>query len=106
MSGAMSSAEDKPSRPALWKVWWTAARPHTLTASLSPVIVGCNATLHAIQDLDVGNNFWSLTYQWAWFCMLIQLGTNLHNDYADFVKVNTHDRTRKLFEFSLPRNNN
>jgi 1,4-dihydroxy-2-naphthoate octaprenyltransferase len=84
--GAMSSAKDKPPRPALWKVWWTAARPHTLTASLSPVIVGCNATLHAIQDLDEGNNFWSLTYQWAWFCMLIQLGTNLHNDYADFVK--------------------
>jgi len=24
--------------------------------------------------------------QWAAFCMLMQLGTNLHNDYADFVK--------------------
>jgi 1,4-dihydroxy-2-naphthoate octaprenyltransferase len=85
-----SSAKEFPPRPALWKVWWTAARPHTLTASLSPVIVGCNATLHAIvqqqqQYSDLGS-FWSLTYQWVWFCMLIQLGTNLHNDYADFVK--------------------
>ena len=27
-----------------------------------------------------------ITFLWTLFCILIQLGTNLHNDYADFVK--------------------
>jgi 1,4-dihydroxy-2-naphthoate octaprenyltransferase len=81
----MSSSSRKQARPSLWKVWWTAARPHTLTASLSPVIVGCYATLTALEDVNK-KEFWNLTVQWACFCMFIQLGTNLHNDYADFVK--------------------
>ena len=72
-------------RPPLWKVWWTACRPHTLTASLSPVVVSYNAGLSVIDDIDK-SSFIILTIQWAAFCMLIQLGTNLHNDYSDFVK--------------------
>jgi 1,4-dihydroxy-2-naphthoate polyprenyltransferase len=31
------------------------------------------------------SHFLSLTIQWTAFCVLMQLGTNLHNDYADFV---------------------
>ncbi len=27
-------------RPPTWKIWWTAARPHTLTASFIPCLVG------------------------------------------------------------------
>jgi 1,4-dihydroxy-2-naphthoate octaprenyltransferase len=81
-------------RPPTWKVWLLAARPHTLTASVSPVLVGHSLGLsllfassgqHAISDHDrrmVG----SLAVRFGVFAALIQLATNLHNDYADFVK--------------------
>jgi 1,4-dihydroxy-2-naphthoate octaprenyltransferase len=80
----MSSKSQEP-RPHILKVWWVACRPHTLTASLSPIVVGYNASLTNIQHLEKGA-FVALTIQWAAFCMMMQLGTNLHNDYADFVK--------------------
>jgi 1,4-dihydroxy-2-naphthoate polyprenyltransferase len=76
----------------LWKVWFTAARPHTLTASIAPNIVAYNAGMALLNDVGSSSNnvqlghFRSLTLQWTAFCMLMQLGTNLHNDYADFVK--------------------
>lgn len=72
-------------RPPLWKVWWVASRPHTLTASLAPIVVSYNAGLNIIGPVDKAS-YVQLTTQWAAFCMLMQLGTNLHNDYADFVK--------------------
>ncbi|CAJ1915367.1 unnamed protein product [Cylindrotheca closterium] len=72
-------------RPPLWKVWLVASRPHTLTASLSPVLVGYSVGLATIKNVERASYLW-LNCKWALFCMLIQLGTNLHNDYADFVK--------------------
>jgi 1,4-dihydroxy-2-naphthoate polyprenyltransferase len=78
-----SSRQSSDDRPSLWKVWFIASRPHTLTASISPVIVGSFATYIDASDKEA---FRTLTWQWAWFCMFMQLGTNLHNDYADFVK--------------------
>lgn len=61
-------------KPSLFKIWWTAARPHTLTASLCPCMVSYASCRPPLR------------WQWAWtlFCATIQLGTNLHNDYADF----------------------
>jgi 1,4-dihydroxy-2-naphthoate octaprenyltransferase len=63
-------------RPSTLTIWMTAARPHTLTASLSPCLV-------AYADCQP-----LLQHQLAWtlFCLTVQLGTNLHNDYADFVR--------------------
>ena len=81
----MDKKKKLPARPSYWKVWWVASRPHTLTASLAPVIVSFFAGLSKIEDLDSQHYLW-LTIQWACFCMMMQLGTNLHNDYADFVK--------------------
>lgn len=81
----MTKVSKSSSRPPLWKVWVTASRPHTLTASVSPVLVGYNVGLVLIENVEKDSYFW-LTMKWAAFCMLIQLGTNLHNDYADFVK--------------------
>ena len=81
----MKTNKKVSARPPLWKVWWIASRPHTLTASLAPVIVSYNAGLSLIDDIDK-ESFVSLTIRWAAFCMSMQLGTNLHNDYADFVK--------------------
>lgn len=37
-------------------------------------------------DATSSSSFFWLTVEWTVFCMLMQLGTNLHNDYADFVK--------------------
>jgi 1,4-dihydroxy-2-naphthoate polyprenyltransferase len=73
-----TTMEDKnwSPKPSLFKIWWTAARPHTLTASICPCIVSyasCRPPLH-----------WQLA--WTLFCATIQLGTNLHNDYADFCR--------------------
>ena len=73
-------------RPPSWKVWLIASRPHTLTASISPVVVGCYATTVSSSFANHRMDFRMLILQWASFCMLMQLGTNLHNDYADFVK--------------------
>jgi hypothetical protein len=62
-------------RPPLWKVWWVACRPHTLTAALSPVLVAYNAGLSVIEDVDKGS-YLCLTLQWAAFCMLVQVGSS------------------------------
>jgi len=65
-----------PSRAA---AWWLAIRPKTLSVSVAPVLLGSAAA-------------WSQTHLFAWLpallallaAMLIQIGTNLHNDVSDF----------------------
>jgi 1,4-dihydroxy-2-naphthoate polyprenyltransferase len=59
--------------------WWDAARPRTLPAAIVPVVVGLAlaARTHAI-DVRIA----ALTLLAA---VLIQIGTNLANDYYDFV---------------------
>lgn len=69
-------------KPGFFKLWFLAIRPQTLPASVSPVAVGFALAYadgyreHLIEALV----FWL-------FALFIQIGTNLHNDYADFVKV-------------------
>jgi 1,4-dihydroxy-2-naphthoate octaprenyltransferase len=70
---------------------------------LAPNIVAYNAGLAFIEfggtstaetETDAANiasYFW-LTVEWTLFCILMQLGTNLHNDYADFVKGADNDK--------------
>mmetsp|Transcript_3741 Transcript_3741/g.8191 ORF Transcript_3741/g.8191 Transcript_3741/m.8191 type:complete len:406 (+) Transcript_3741:32-1249(+) len=120
----MNTTTDEPI-PSKFQVWKLASRPHTLTASFVPVIVGYALTLqliHRNSDLllqegskfcaavdagtgddgtdgndaicyasDTQNNgattqLLPLALRWALFAGLIQISTNLHNDYADFVK--------------------
>ena len=77
----------KDEKPPLWKIWWTAARPHTLTASIAPVLVGHVYTVVTKrQENNNNNNDNWVSVLWLFFCVCVQLGTNLHNDYADFVK--------------------
>ena len=59
----------------LFRTLFLASRSHTLTASLSPVLLS-----YAL----LGRDFY-LHVSWYAFCALIQLATNLHNDYADHV---------------------
>lgn len=68
--------DDKNTRPFAWKIWATAARPHTLTASLCPCLVSFGSARPPIH----------LMLTWTFFCLTIQIGTNLHNDYSDFVQ--------------------
>ena len=65
------------------KLWFVAIRPQTLPASLSPVLVGAVLAVadHGWAHVRVhdASAFWL-------FALFIQIGTNLHNDYADFVR--------------------
>src|SRR5262249_32769342 len=73
-------------RPTL-KTWVMAARPKTLTAALVPVMVGTALAY----GLGVGR--WLPALAALVGAMLIQIGTNLTNDYYDFKKgADTEER--------------
>ena len=60
------------------RLWWLAARPKTLTIAISPVILG--TTLAWLDGGHIDPWLFALTLLAA---VLIQAGTNLHNDAAD-----------------------
>jgi 1,4-dihydroxy-2-naphthoate octaprenyltransferase len=69
------------------RTWVLAARPKTLTAAVVPVVVGTGLALG--QGMAV---LWPALAALAG-AMLIQIGTNLTNDYYDFRKgADTHER--------------
>jgi 1,4-dihydroxy-2-naphthoate polyprenyltransferase len=69
------------------RTWLLAARPKTLTAAVVPVVVGTGLALG--QGMAV---LWPALAALAG-AMLIQIGTNLTNDYYDFRKgADTHER--------------
>ena len=111
---------EEETKPSKFQVWKLASRPHTLTASIVPVIVGYALTIRLINDnstlllsrqfldcaIDDGRETCSdatsytttvlllpIAIQFGIFACLIQISTNLHNDYADYVKgADTNDR--------------
>ena len=68
-------------RPSAVQVWILATRPNTLTLSFTPVLVGAALVAKELGRIEALPSvlFWI-------FAALIQIGTNLHNDYSDFVK--------------------
>jgi 1,4-dihydroxy-2-naphthoate polyprenyltransferase len=69
------------------RTWLLAARPKTLTAAVVPVVVGTGLALG--EGMAV---LWPALAALAG-AMLIQIGTNLTNDYYDFRKgADTHER--------------
>ncbi len=70
------SASGQPSRLGCW---WLAIRPKTLTVSLVPVLVG-----HALAWSQQGHLSWWPALVALLAALLIQIGTNLHNDVSDF----------------------
>jgi len=69
------------------KAWLMATRPKTLAAAFIPVAVG---TAVAFAD---GKHSWAAAIAALIGAMLIQIGTNLANDYFDFKKgADTEDR--------------
>lgn len=71
--------------PAL--IWLEAARPRTLPAAAAPVLIG--SVMAAADDRFA----WAAAVLALLGALLIQVGTNLHNDHADHVRgADTADR--------------
>jgi len=69
------------------KIWTLAARPKTLWASISPVIIG---TALAYEG---GKAHWLSAFIALFGAILIQIGTNFANDYFDHTRgADTEDR--------------
>lgn len=61
-----------------WQIWWKQTRPHTLTASFIPVLVG-SALAYKEGTLD-----YTLLATMLIASVLIQVATNQFNEYYDF----------------------
>lgn len=72
-----------------WQVWWTAARPRTLPLAVTPVLVGL-----ALAWAEGGMPQTGIALATLLAALLIQIGTNLHNDASDFERGN--DRADRL----------
>ena len=77
-----SSLNDKKN----WRVWWRLTRPHTLTASFVPVILG---TVIAVNHGTEVNTLLFLMMMIA--SILIQIATNLFNEYYDYKRGLDHE---------------
>ena len=67
-------------------VWLMAIRPRTLPAAAAPVLIG---TAMAFRQVRISINIFLLTLAAA---LLIQIGTNLANDYFDYIKGTDNNR--------------
>jgi len=79
--------------PALspWQIWLLACRPKTLPAAAAPVVVG-SAVAFAAGSWRPGPALACLAG-----ALLLQIGANLANDYADFIAgADSHDRLGPL----------
>ncbi|WP_435877205.1 1,4-dihydroxy-2-naphthoate polyprenyltransferase [Sporosarcina highlanderae] len=61
-----------------WRIWWQLTRPHTLTAAFAPVFLG---TMIA---LTYGKLHFPLFFAMLIASLLIQMATNMFNEYYDF----------------------
>jgi 1,4-dihydroxy-2-naphthoate octaprenyltransferase len=91
MQGSSSAAGGSMARAL--RAWIVAARPHTLTIGISPVLVGC-----AMAWAETGRIDWRLLLLALFGALLLQAGTNLDNDVSDFERGT--DRAGRL---GLPR---
>ena len=69
--------------PRGWRLWWQAARPRTLTIAATPVIAGT-----ALAWSQGAHPAWLAALAALFAALLIQAGTNLHNDAADYERGN------------------
>lgn len=60
------------------KLMWKMTRPHTLTATFAPVILG---TVAALYEAEIN---WLLFIAMMLACLALQIATNLFNEYYDF----------------------
>jgi 1,4-dihydroxy-2-naphthoate octaprenyltransferase len=87
-TSADKPAESLIGRPSARDAWWLALRPKTLSVSLSPVLVGT-----ALAYAEHGSVLLWPAALALLAAVLIQIGTNLHNDVSDFERgADTPDR--------------
>jgi 1,4-dihydroxy-2-naphthoate polyprenyltransferase len=83
----MSTTLNSPANVSPLSAWLLAARPKTLPAAISPVLVGC-----AVAWAEDGFDLVSALAAFA-VALLLQVGANLANDVADFRRgADTEDR--------------
>jgi 1,4-dihydroxy-2-naphthoate octaprenyltransferase len=63
-----------------WRVWWRLARPFSLTASIVPVLVGSAVALATLREIPRPDLFLAMLVA----SILIQVATNMFNEYFDF----------------------
>src|SRR5438128_9622468 len=64
--------------PGSWKIWLKTARPFSLTATVSPILVGT-----AVAAYD--GTFHLLSFLVTLFsCLFLQIGANYFNEYFDY----------------------
>ncbi len=69
------------------KVWIEASRPKTLAAAIVPIVIG------SAEAYRVGSFEWFPVLICLAFALLVQIGTNMANDYYDFLKgADTEER--------------
>lgn len=74
-------------RPSLFQIWWLAARPWTLPASLTPIIIGTAVAIHEGR-LHLPTAIVALIV-----ALLLQIAANFANDAIDFRKgTDTEER--------------
>ncbi len=76
---SLSSVTAPVTAPTRAAAWWLAVRPKTLSVSVAPVLLGC-----AVAWLQFHAFNWQPALVALLAAMLIQIGTNLHNDVSDF----------------------
>lgn len=69
--------------PSGWRIWWTAARPRTLPLAATPVLAGI-----ALAWAEAAAPRWFAALATLLAALLIQVGTNLHNDASDHERGN------------------
>src|SRR5689334_5154883 len=74
----MNDTSITPPRDAPWKVWIKTSRPFTLTATMSPVLVG--TAVAAYEGTFLVDRFLITLLS----CLFLQIGTNYFNEYFDY----------------------
>ncbi|MFD1425874.1 1,4-dihydroxy-2-naphthoate octaprenyltransferase [Kroppenstedtia sanguinis] len=68
-----------------WQIWWQLLRPHTLTASFVPVLIG-TALAMSLTRIDI-----PLFLAMLIASILIQAATNMFNEYYDYKRGLDHE---------------
>lgn len=77
--------EPPPVPPSGGQIWLTASRPRTLGLAVTPVLLGT-----ALAWADGSAHRWAALLAALLCALLIQIGTNLHNDVIDFERGTDH----------------
>jgi 1,4-dihydroxy-2-naphthoate polyprenyltransferase len=78
VAGDVNHKPQSAARKSVGKALWELTRPHTLTATFVPVLIGTSLAMHYIK-IDV-----VLFLAMLFACLFIQIATNMFNEYYDY----------------------